>query len=137
MKNNPFPVFKHLTKKEFLLIRERKWDRIRIEIQVRGSLDGKGGGRWKIKETFCEGRKEGGGGACHIFYFAETYEAGLIGRSPGFIYKFERSLSSPSRHCVARNTGPRERYNSDEKVGILSLSLSLSSSLPLRGLERR
>ena len=58
MKNNPFPVFKHLTKKEFLLIRERKWDRIRIEIQVRGSLDGKGGGRWKIKETFCEGGRE-------------------------------------------------------------------------------
>lgn len=134
MKNNPFPVFKHLTKKEFLLIRERKWDRIRIEIQVRGSLDGKGGGRWKIKETFCEGRKEGGGGACHIFYFAETYEAGLIGRSPGFIYKFERSLSSPSRHCVAR---PRERYNSDEKVGILSLSLSLSLSSASRVGKRR
>ena len=79
-------------------------------------------------------RREGGGGACHIFYFAETYEAGLIGRSPGFIYKFERSLSSPSRHCVAR---PRERYNSDEKVGILSLSLSLSLSSASRVGKRR
>lgn len=60
-------------------IRRRKWDR--IQKYSRESLDGKGG-RWKIKETFCEGREAGnggGGGACHIFYFAETYEAGLIG----------------------------------------------------------
>lgn len=36
----------------------------------------------KLKKPFAkEGRlgNGGGGGACHIFYFAETYEAGLIG----------------------------------------------------------
>lgn len=61
MKNNPFPVFKHLTKKEFLLIRERKWDRIQIEIQVGGVWMGKAAVDGKLKKPFA---KEGGRRRC-------------------------------------------------------------------------
>lgn len=67
MKNNPFPVFKHLTKKEFLLIRERKWDRIRIEIQVGGVWMGKAAVDGKLKKPFA---KEGGREAAVLVTFS-------------------------------------------------------------------